>query len=114
MPAMSRRSFAQTPDGKVVCFSAARRKDNLVLFSADQSGHFTPRAIDRGACLLPKAVDTRRISERLDYRARHRCGDSRVHGRRGAVVQVNSTSCHEIPVSAANLARGMRHLRGQI
>src|SRR5215213_2958271 len=88
--AMSDRRLAQSTDRKVVSFSTPGSEDNLVLLRADERGHFTPRAIDRRACLLAKTVDTRRVAESVNHGTGHRCRDAGIDGRRGAIVQVNS------------------------
>src|SRR5215470_18600530 len=95
VPAVSRRSLAQTTDSEVVCFSAAGGKDDLVLLRANERRHFTPRAIDRGARLLAEAMDARCVAKRIDERARHHVRDARIDRCRGAMIQVNSAFRHQ-------------------
>jgi hypothetical protein len=101
MSPVRRGSFPKPANGEVVCFSPAGGENDLILLRANQRRDLTPRAIHRRASLLPKAMDTRRIAEVLDHGASHRGRDSRVHRRRGAVIQVNSTDW-------------IRHLKGSL
>ena len=84
-------SFAESANGEIVGLRAAGSEDDLIRFGADEGRDFATRPIDRGACLLAKTVNTRRISIRFRQGSGHRCGDARVDRRRGAVIQVNST-----------------------
>src|SRR5687767_4460224 len=95
VPSIVGGSFAKAANGEVVRFRSPGSEDDLVRFRADQSRYFAPGAIDRGARLLAKSMHTRRVTVVFGQRAGHRGRDTRVHGRRGTVIQVNPVArCH--------------------
>ena len=90
--AMRGGRFAQTTNREVIRFSTAGREYDLVRFGVDQIGHFSPGAIDSAPRLLTKAVDAGGVPVRFRQRARHRCRNSGVDGRRRTVIEINPIS----------------------